>query len=164
MNKHNLTVHGKWFIENYDKTGKLVQRFEVFNNITDEGLDKILDVMFGVDTKVAAWYAGLIDNVGFVAFADGDLLNSHAGWDEFATYTGNRKQWSPGASSSQEITNAVSMDFAITGDGVVHGGFICSAASGTTGVLWSTAAFAANLTVTNGSTIKLVYTLTAAYV
>ena len=68
------------------------------------------------------------------------------------------------AAASQSISNSVtSADFNITASGTIHGIFVTSdnTKSGTTGTLWSTAPFAAPLSVNNGDLLKVTYTLSA---
>lgn len=150
---------GKFKIEILDKDGKVKFMEEFPNDITTQGKNSILDVQFHAATQITTWYIGLVDNSGWTAFAAADTLASHAGWNEFTTYTGNRKEWTEGAPSSGSITNATSVDFAITGSGTLKGVFIASVATGTSGTLWSTAAFSSTVPVINGDTLKITYTI-----
>jgi hypothetical protein len=154
----DLKAKGKFIVEHFRK-GEKIGEYEFPNGIVDQGLNSILGIMFHSDTQITTWYIGLIDNSGFSALANADTLASHAGWNEFTNYTGNRKSWSPGSASSRSITNGTTADFAITGTGTLKGIFVSNAASGTSGTLWSTAAFGATVSVSNGDTLKVTYTV-----
>lgn len=154
----NLKAHGKFIVEHF-REGQKIGEYEFPNGIVDVGLNKILDVMFGAVTQITSWFIGLIDNSGFSALANADTLASHGGWNEFTNYTGNRKAWSVGAAASRSITNGTTADFAITGTGTLKGIFVSNASSGTSGTLWSTAAFGSTVAVANGDTLKVTYTV-----
>lgn len=156
-----MLMRGKFHVEHYDAAGNLKDRYEINNGITNQGKNSLLGIMFHADTQITSWYIGLIDNSGWSAEAAADTLASHSGWNEFTNYTGNRQAWGPGASSGQSITNGTPVSFSITGSGTLKGIFVASAASGTSGTLWSTADFASTVTVANGDTLKITYTVNA---
>ena len=157
---NNLNAKGKYTVEHI-RDGEVIGEYEFPNGIVDQGLNSILGVYFHSDTQIltTSWFIGLIDNSGFTALANSDTLASHTGWNEFTTYTGTRLAWAPGASATRSITNATTVNFPITGSGTLKGIFICSATSGTTGTLWSTAAFGTTVTVASGDTLKVTYTV-----
>jgi hypothetical protein len=151
-------------IEHYGADGKLKGRYRMPNGITNVGKDHALDIVFHAGTQVTTWYIGLIDNSGYTAVAAADTMGSHAGWNEFTTYSESvRQEWTEGAPSSQSITNGTPATFSINGSGTVKGVFITSVStkSGTTGTLWSTALFASNISVINGDSLKITYTVNA---
>jgi hypothetical protein len=157
---------GKFQIEHRDKDGKLLGVYDMPNGIVNEGKDKILDVMFNDATAIAnaSWYIGLIDLSGYSAPAAADTMSSHAGWNEFTSYSeGTRVAWGSGAASSQSTTNATPATFNISGSGTVKGVFITSNStkSGTSGLLWATALFSADVPVSNGDQLKVTYTVSA---
>ena len=47
----------------------------------------------------------------------------------------------------------------MTGTAVIKGVFLNSDATGTAGTLWATAAFASTVSVVNGDTLKVTYTV-----
>jgi hypothetical protein len=111
---------------------------------------------------VTTWYIGLVENAGFSAFANADTMASHAGWAESSAYTeANRPTWTAGAAASRQITNAATVDFSINASVTIKGLFIASnnTKGGTTGTLWSTAAFGSRVALNNGDTLKVTYTL-----
>jgi hypothetical protein len=161
--KDSMRLKGRFQIEHRDKDNKLVGVYDVPNAIVDEGLNDILNVMFNSGTQTATWYIGLVDNAGFTGFANSDTMATNPGWDESTAYTeANRVAWGAGAAASRAITNATTADFNINATVTLHGIFITSdnTKGGTAGKLWSTAAFASNVTANNGDTLKITYSVT----
>ena len=161
-----VQLRGKFQVEHYDADGVKKGTYDFSNGITNVGKNLILDVMFNDGVAIAnnSWFVGLIDNSGFSALAATDTMSSHAGWNEFTSYSeGTRVAWGSGAAASQSTTNASPATFNINGSGTVYGIFVNSNStkSGTTGTLWSTAAFSATVGVTNGDQLKITYTVSA---
>lgn len=154
-----VALKGHFIIQHFNKDGELLDTYEVPNGITDVGLNAILDVKFNTGSQITTWYIGLMDNSGFTAVAAADTLASHSGWAETTAYSGSRPAWTSGAASSRSVTNSSSVDFAINATKTIKGIFICSAASGTSGELWSTATFGSTVAVNNGDTLKVTYTV-----
>lgn len=162
MLKQRTPLKGLFEIEHYNKLGELIGRYIINNGIVDEGIEHLLDVGFHGDAATATWYIGLVDNDGWTAWSDSDLMNSHAGWVECDDYTeATRPEWTEDAASSRSITNSTTIDFSINASKTLKGIFITSnnTKNGTTGVLWSTAAFTSTVSVENGDTFKVTYTI-----
>lgn len=163
MSTQRCPLKGKYHIEHYNKAGELIGKYEVPNAIVDVGLNHILETEFNGGTPITAWYIGLVDNASFSAFANADIMSSHAGWIEtHTTYSqGTRPEWTAGTAAGRAITNASTVDFSMTGTITIKGIFITSNSTkgSTTGTLWSTAAFASNVTANNGDTLKVTYTV-----
>lgn len=161
----NFSPKGKYQVEHW-RDGKKIDVYDINNDITNQGKNSIFDVMFHDATQIASssWVIGLISNSGYSALAAGDVMSSHAGWTEFTGYSqSTRVAWGPGASASQSITNASPATFDINATGTVKGIFIVSNSTkgGTTGTLWSTALFSADVPVSNGDQLRVTYTLSA---
>lgn len=162
--KDKLPLKGKFKFEHW-RQGVKIGEWEIENGITNEGKNKILDVMFSDATQIAAasWYIGLIDNDGFTSLAAGDTMSSHAGWNELTSEYDEttRPAWGPGNPASQSITNASPVVFTFNGTADVYGAFITSnnTKGGTTGTLWSTGAFNAVRSVVALDEIRVNYTL-----
>lgn len=160
--RSKIGLHGNPFVEHTDKDGRLKGLFDIDNGIVDVGINHLLDVGFDGGTQITTWYTGLVDNSGFTAFSNSDTMASHTGWSESTAYSeANRPEWTAGTPSSRSITNASTVDFSINATVTIKGIFITSdnTKSGTTGTLWSTAAFASNVSAQNGDTLKVTYTL-----
>lgn len=157
---------GRFCVQHFDKNGKLIGEYDFPNGITDEGKDYLLDVMFNDEVQIAnsSWYIGLIDLSGFTALADTDTMASHTGWNEFTSYSeANRVAWGSGAASSQSTTNSSPSTFNINGSGTIKGVMVPTnnTKAGTSGTLWATALFAADVPVSNGDQMKITYSVSA---
>lgn len=160
--KEKARLKGQFQIEHRNSAGELVGTYDIPNGIVDEGLNHILETQFNGGTPITAWYIGLINNASYSALANADVMNSHAGWIETAVYgEATRPEWTAGTATGRAITNSAVVDFSINATITIKGIFITSSStkSGTTGVLWSTAAFASNVTANNGDTLKVTYTV-----
>ena len=157
-----LRPRGKFHIQHFDRHGNLLGTYDLNNGITDLGLNALLDVKFHSGTQVTTWYIGLIDNASYSALSNSDTLASHTGWVESSAYTNStRPQWTVGAASSRSSTNSSTVDFTMNATTTVKGIFIASdnTKGGTTGELWSTAAFGSNVVLNSGDTLKTTYTV-----
>lgn len=157
-----MALRGFYNVKHFDKAGNLKGTYEFPNGIVDEGLNHLLDTQFNGGTAVDPWYVGLVNNAGFSAFANADTMASHAGWAETSAYgEATRVEWTAGAAASRSVTNAVTLDFSINATVTIKGIFVTSVSTkgGTTGVLWSTAAFTSTIAAENGDTLKVTYTI-----
>jgi len=154
---------GKFQMEHY-RDGKLMGKYPCPNGIVDVGMNLLLNVMFhNTPSPSATWYLGLVNNSGFSAFANADTMASHSGWTEFTAYDeANRVAWAEDAAASRSISNTTSSDFTINATGTLKGIFVVdqNTKGGTTGTLWSTAAFATLVNVVDNDVIKITYTIT----
>ena len=162
MLKQRASLKGHFIVSHYNKDGKLLGEYSIPNGIVDEGLEHLLDVGFHGEAATSTWYIGLVDNSGWTTWSDSDLMNSHAGWVECQAYAeASRPEWTEGSASGRAITNAVTVDFSINDTKTLKGIFITSdnTKGGTSGILWSTAAFTSTVSVENGDTFKVTYTI-----
>ena len=134
------------------------------NLVVNQGLKDMNDKYFSGSTYTATWYLGLITGPGSgTAFAAGDTLASHAGWTEFTDYSGNRGAITFGAATLADpsvITNGTAVQFNITGaGGTVAGAFLCSVATGTSGILFSESDFQSpgDRAVVSGDVLNVTY-------
>jgi len=154
---------GIFYVKCFDKDGKLKWEDTAKNAVTAEGLNHVLDVEFHAETQITTWYIGLIRDDSYSTLAAGDTLASHAGWQEGDEYTGDRKEWTEGAAAAGVMTNGSSVNFAINDTETMKGAFLCSAESGTSGILYCTALFTqGDRAVVSGDTLKVTYTITNA--
>lgn len=148
------------------RNGKVIADFFADNGVTNAGKNLIWNVMFNGATASSSWYLGLVNGATFSAFAAGDTPASHSGWTEFTNYsfptsdTTHRPPWGQGTATGQQITNASQVEFDFTGSGTVHGIFVINqnTKDGTSGTIWSTAAFNADIAVAPGDILKVTYT------
>ena len=156
---------GNWRAEHV-RSGEVINSYDFPNDITNQGKNSLFEIMFHDGTQIASssWFIGLISNSGYSALAAGDTMSSHSGWTEFTGYSqSTRVAWGPGAAASQSITNSSPATFDINSSGTVKGIFVVSNSTkgGTTGTLWSTALFTADVPVANGDQLRVTYTVSA---
>lgn len=161
------TIHGGgvFHVQCHDKNGNLKWEASQPNLVVNTGLADMNNKYFAGSGYTAAWYLGLISGTA-PTIAAGDTLASHAGWTEVPVtsgYTGNRKQLTFGSATTADpsvINNPTAAQFAMLGTYVVSGAFLCTAASGTSGILFSASEFEApgDRSVVAGDTLNVTYT------
>jgi hypothetical protein len=157
-----LGFKGEFYLEAFSREGRRLWGLLVPNAPVIEGLTDILSTNFNDGTKKTQWFIRLIDSAGFDELDADDTLASHPGWSELTSYSGSGKQWTPLTAAGALITNTTPAEFSFTAACTVKGVLVCSAASGTSGVLWSTAALAAARSFQAGQSLRVTYTLRAA--
>jgi hypothetical protein len=145
--------------------GEVVQTVYGHNDIVDQGMNDLLDAYFRLGITGPVWYMGLIDGVSTQTLSNSDVAGTHAGWDFNGNFTGgpDRPSWtgSLAAAASRSISNSTTIDFAFTTTQTIHGIAIIDHATSDTAseILWSTAPFSTEVTVNNGDTLKITYTV-----
>ena len=151
----HVKVDGIWLPQR-----KMVFATQGYNEITIVGKNHLLDVVFGNSTPVTQidpWYEGLIDQSPTPITSENDTSASHSGWVENTDYAGTRKAWDDTNTASKvKGTNTVST-FVINATVEIHGIFIDSLTSGTTGILWASGSFDSSLNVVNTDELKITY-------
>ena len=154
----DLCATGVYSVECLDASGQVKWSEEFKNLVVTVGKNDILDKYFAGSAYTAAWYLGLVDGTSSPTYAAGDTLASHSGWTENTGYSGTRKAPAWGsASAGSKATTATS--FSINASGTIAGAFMCTATSGTSGVLYSAGSFTGgNRIVAHGDTLNVTYT------
>ena len=176
-----LQPRGRFVVEHF-RNGVKIGQYEFPNGITNQGKNKLLDVMFHGVSAATTWWLGMIDNAGYTALAATDTYQNitQAGnqWAEFTGYNGcgnsesasTRPAWTVGAASNQASTNASPVVFDITGSGTVKGLFLVGGIANAqnksnhdaSGILWATALFGTGDVPVNASDqLKVTYTVSA---
>ena len=156
---------GVFHVKCFDKDGNLKWEATEHNLVMNEGLQDMNTKYFKGSTYTAAFYLGLVTGPGSgTTYSATDTLASHS-WTEFTNYSGSRKSVTFGSATNADpsvISNSASpSSFSINGaGGVVAGAFLCTVASGTSGVLFSASDFQSpgDRTVVNGDTLNVTYT------
>jgi hypothetical protein len=143
---------------------------DIFHNlVVNEGLQDMNSKYFKGSGYTAAWYIGLVSGATSPTYAAGNTLASHSGWTELVpgtAYTGNRiaavfNAASPTLADPSVVSNSVapsSFPMLVNGT-VVAGAFLTTAATGTSGVLFSAGSFTGgNKSVDAGDTLNVTYT------
>lgn len=156
-------------MECFDEFGKLKWEENFENLVTTVGKNDLLDKYFKGSAYTAAWFVSLIDaDTGWSAVAAGDTMASHAGWQEAATTNptysnATRPALTLGTPASGSVDNTASVAaFTINATNSIKGAFVTSVNTkdGTTGILYSAGAFAADRAVISGDTLNVTITLT----
>jgi hypothetical protein len=158
---------GKFTFECFDKDGKLKWTAESKNLVVNTGLQYMAGTgLDGATARITAWYIGLYGAGASNTPAASDTLSSHAGWTEITPYSGNRPAATFAAATTANpsvVTNSASKASynitGVTGSVTVGGAFLASAASGTSGTLFSASDFTGgDRSVVNGDTLQVTYT------
>ena len=157
---------GVYHVQCLDKDGNVKWEDNIHNLVVNQGLQDMNSKYFAGSAYTAAMYLGLVTGPGSgTSFSASDTLSSHAGWTEFTNYSGDRKAVTFGTATTADpsvITNSASpASFSISSSGgVVAGAFLCTVASGSSGVLFSEADFQSpgDRTVVSGDTLNVTYT------
>lgn len=165
MINNKAAAGGVYKIQCVGSDGQLKWEQETPNLVVNQGLQNMNSVYFNSGAQTTTWYVGLITGPGAsTTIAAGDTLATHAGWTEYTDYSGNRKAAVFGTATTADpsvISNTASpAQFAITGaGGTVAGAFLCSVATGTSGILFSASDFQApgDRVVVSGDTLNVTY-------
>ena len=166
MFNENAKAGGVFTFQCFDKDGNLKWEETTHNLVVNTGLQDMNNKYFKGTGYSAAWYMGLITGPGSsTTIAASDTLASHAGWTEFTNYAGTRPAITFGTPTTADPSvidnSAVPSSFSISSSGgVVAGAFIATAASGTSGTLFSASDFQSpgDRVVVSGDTLNVTYT------
>ena len=156
---------GVYSVECRDAAGNLKWTDTFHNLVVNQGLQDMNAKYFTASGYTAAWFLGLVTGPGSgTTFAAGDTIASHAGWTENTAYTGNRKAVTFGTATTADpsvITNsAAPSTFTMNANAqTIAGAFLCSVATGTSGILFSAGDFTGgDKIVDSGDTLSVTYT------
>jgi len=145
----------------------VIEEFADQNLVVNEGLNKLLNVMFHADTQVGTWYLGLFEgNYTPVSTVTAATISS-ASTECIAYDQSTRPEYSEAAAASQSITNSANRaTFTFNATKSIYGAFLISNSTknGTTGVLFAAARFSAAKSVESGDELLLTYTFDASSV
>lgn len=157
------TVQEGYFGYEIIRKGKVIAEGRFNNGSTTVGKNYLLDAAFRDSGTTANWYIGLIDAASYSALAAADTMSSHGGWVEFEDYTESvRQTWTKSAASSGQMTASAASAFtigAVSSGTEVKGAFVTSVSTkgGTTGILWATGIFPADIPVQEDDIINITY-------
>jgi len=154
---------GKYVVECHDKDGNLKWVAETDNLVVNVGLQYMAGVALTSTTQITTWYLGLYGAAASNNPAATDTLATHGGWTEITPYSGSRPAATFAAATNANpsvVTNSASKaQFTMNATATVGGAFLCSAASGTTGTLFSAADFSSpgDRSVVSGDVLSVTY-------
>jgi hypothetical protein len=166
MFKDSAKAGGVFHVQCLDKDGNLKWEDNSPNLVVNTGLQDMNNKYFKGSGYTATWYLGLILGPGSsTTIAAGDTLAIHGGWTEYTDYAGNRPAITFGTPTTADpsvISNsAAPSSFSISGaGGTIAGAFVCNAATGTSGILFSASDFQSpgDRVVVSGDTLNVTYT------
>ena len=164
MSIEKVKAGGVFTVQCFDSEGNLKWTEENHNLVVNVGLKDMNDKYFSGSGYTAAWYIGLYGAGASNTPAASDTLASHAGWTEVTPYSGSRPSAGLVAATNANpsvVTNSSSPTaFSINASATVGGAFLCNAASGTSGILFSASDFQSpgDRVVASGDTLNVTYT------
>ena len=162
-----MMAMGHFNVQCFDKDGVLKWEESNPNLVVNVGLQYMCGTALTSVTQITAWYIGLYGAGSTNNPAASDTLASHAGWTEITPYSGSRPACTfataTTANPSVATNSASKASYTINATATVGGAFLCSAASGTTGTLFSASDFTGgDRSVVSGDTLNVTYTLSLA--
>lgn len=149
-----IKFKGKYTVEAvYDD--KIIDRFELNNAVTDEGKEYAFQTVFGDGTQYSTWYIGIINGTPTPVLNAGDTLASHGGWAELGV---SRVEWAYDISNGTASSTTFAQ-FILSTASAIGGMFLCNASSGTSGVLWATAATSSVVNYPANTVIRITYSV-----
>jgi hypothetical protein len=155
---------GVYSVECVGPDGQIKWTDTFHNLVMNEGVQDMNTQYFKGAAYTASPFLGLVTGPGSgTTFAAADTLASHAGWTESVAYSGSRKAVTFGTATTANpsvISNSASpASFAMNATVTIAGAFLCTVASGTSGVLFSAGDFTGgDKFVDSGDTLNVTYT------
>ena len=160
----SASAKGVYTLECRDVEGNLKWEQDISNLVVNGGLQDMNAKYFTGSSYTAAWYIGLVNGTAAsTTFSGGDTLATHAGWTENSSYSGTRPQVTFGNATLADPSNinnsASTATFTMNANATIAGAFLCNAASGTSGLLFSEADFQSpgDRTVVSGDVLNVTY-------
>lgn len=160
----DMSAGGVFTVTCVDKNGTEKWVSIAPNLVVNVGLQDMNTKYFAGSSYTAAWYVGLVNNTSAsTSFSGGDILSSHAGWDENSSYGGNRKSATFGTATLADPSNinnsASTASFTMNANATIAGAFLTNVASGTSGLLFSVSDFQSpgDRTVISGDVLLVTY-------
>lgn len=175
--KPRFLVSSIWEVEHFRRKAKgslynwdLINKDRSHNLCTNEGLDRLLDVMFHGTTQITAWYVGLFEDdytpLATNTYAVPGCTESTTGYDE-----ATRPAYTAAAASSRVTTNAANKaEFTFNTNKTIYGGILVGGGTAATtkgntdggGALYCSCRFSSSKAVVDDDVLKVTVALTAA--
>ena len=168
QSSEGVKATGRFFIECFDKDGKLKWTDESKNLVVNVGLQYMAGTALdGSTARITTWYLGLYGAASSNNPAAGDTMSSHAGWTEVTDYTEATRPTATFVAATTAnpsvVTNSASKaQFTMNATTTVGGAFLTSnnTKGGTTGTLFSAKDFSSpgDRNVVSGDVVLVTYT------
>lgn len=161
-----MAVGGVFEIEHI-REGEVIDKWRQPNLVVNEGLNKLLDVMFHADTQIATWYLGLFEG-NYTPVAGLTAATVASASTECTAYdNATRPEFNEAIASGQSITNSANRaSFVFNATKTIYGAFLISdnTKGGSSGSLFAAARFASAKAVVSSDELLLTYTFSASSV
>lgn len=170
--KQELKIGGVFTYEHI-RDGKVIDVWEEPNLVVDEGLNHIVNVVFGAVAKLGQSYVGIYANNYTPSAANVAATFPGAGVaGEVTAEISNttRPAWAgytAPATTTKSLSNSTAPAiFSFTSGASVNGAFLTSSSTkgGTTGTLFAASKFPATRTMLTGDVLSVIYTISVASV
>jgi hypothetical protein len=160
--ENKVKVGGVFVIEQF-RDGKLIDKWEEKNVVTEQGLNDMLDEALLAGGSGRSWFVGLFEGAHLPANGD---THAAPGFTEVVVYSpATRPAWT-GVLGTKQVTNsAAKAIFTMTGSKTVTGAFLASTATqgpGAGNILFASSRFSAARAVIATDVLNITYTLQAA--
>jgi len=156
-------VGGVFHAQHFRK-GRLIDEWDDKNLVVNQGLNKLLGVMFNADTQIGTWYLGVFEG-NYTPVSTLTAANVASAATECTAYdNATRPEWTEATPASQSITNAASRaSFVFNATKTIYGAFMISDATkaGTAGTLFAAARFGSAKNVVDDDELLLTYQINA---
>lgn len=163
--KQKILGFGRYEGKIFDKKGRLKEEFIDENLVVNQGLNDMLAVYLQGGAQKSSWFMGIFQG-NYAPVPTDTAANWAANATECSNYTNaTRPSWTPAAPAAQSITNsAAPATFTFNATVTIFGAALVSnnVIGGTTGTLFSEAAFQSPKAVESGDQLLLTYSFTAA--
>jgi hypothetical protein len=155
---------GVYMVECVGSDGQVKWADTFHNLVMNGGVQDMNTQYFKGSSYSPTFYLGLVTGPGSgTTYAAADTLASHSGWTENTSYAGSRKTVTFGTATTANpsvITNSSSpSSFVMNATTTIAGAFLCTVASGTSGVLFSAGDFTGgDKSVASGDSLNVTYT------
>jgi len=177
FNKHGFLAYSIWEVEHLRRKQRgslyewgLVTPVDISGNIcTDEGLNRLLDVMFHATIQITTWYVVIFESN---TTPDADTTYATPVYTESTAYDeSTRPEYVEAAASSKSLTNSANKaEFTINATKIIYGGALVGggtdastkgdAAGG--GVIYCASRFGSSKSVVNDDILRVTITINAA--
>ena len=148
------------------RAGKIIARDAIDNLVVTAAKAAVLNAIFNGTAMPTVWYIGLINHTPSPTIVAADTAASHALWSEYtgvnnASSATLRSVWTQTTPTSNLIGSSTPTTINFTSAGTVYGLFIISDSTvgGTSGTLFSAAAFSSPISVLSGDQMRVTYSL-----
>jgi hypothetical protein len=167
-------VYSLWEFQCLGGDGQVKWVDHVKNMVLDEGLNKLLGIMFAGSSQYSGWYVGLVDGASVTPAGSWQYTGIGSSFTENTTYTaGTRESFTPGAVASKQVSNTGSKaSFTISGSSQIQvcGAFLCAGPNASTkgnnasgNIIYAISQFSSGAkTLDPADVLKVTVTLTAA--